>query len=477
MQHLQKRFTTGLGWGLIDNLSGTGINFLVGILLARRLTPEVFGLVGIALLFVAVSNVIAEGGFTNALIRRRKVEEVEYSTIFLLNVGTATVLYALLFAGAPLLSLFFGQPELSAVIRCIGLSVVISSLSIVPKVRLTRELAFKPQALASLCSSLLGATVGIAMVYSGYGIWSIVAQQLVRQSTYTITLWSVTREFFPLRFSPHAARSLFAFGSRILASALIDTLYNNLYLFVIGKVFAPRTLGLYTRADQFSSLLAINFAMVLQRVSLPTLTQCKDDGEKMTRALRLIFRNSALVFSLLFATICATADHLVVAVIGPQWQDTAPILRVLCVSALFQPLIVVHQNILQVYGEATLFFRLEVTKKIIAVLTVAAALFCGFSALMWGIAFIAFVSFLINAYYGSRHLPDYPLRAQFKDVAQCHLSAAALGVITYLAGVGFSSPAIALAVQWFTAATGAILLLKFIFKTDVRRLLRRQSSF
>lgn len=272
------------------------------------------------------------------------------------------------------------------------------------------------------------------MLYKGYGIWSFIVQQIVRQSLYTLTLWSFIRQVPRWQFVSSSARELSSFGSRILLSGLIDAVYNNLYYFIIGKVFKPHTLGLYSRSEHFSSILSINFAMVLQRVSLPVLTQYKHDEQQFTQFIRTLLSKSSLLFSILFAIIAGTADQLILVIIGPQWIEAAPILRLLCISALFQPLIVVHQNVLQVYGEAKLFLRIEVAKKLMAVCIVAITLFTGFTALIWGIVAIAVLSFFINAYFGNRHLHNYSWQQQVKDIFPYHTTALIIGICLYAIG-------------------------------------------
>lgn len=260
-------------WSLIENLSGTGINFLVSLILARLLGPDVYGIIAVALIFVALSNVLIDGGFSNSLIRRKVVSSEDYNTVFVINVSIAVFIYGLFFLLAPFIARFYSNAQLTEVIRYICITVIIGSFSIVPKVWLTRNLDFKRQAIASILSSTLGAGVGIMLVFANWGIWALVAQQLVRQSVYTIILLLIVPQRPRFSYSSASATNLFGYGSRILLSGIIDSLYNNLYLFIIGKMFSPRQLGLYSRSEQFSSLISVNFSIVLQKVTLPIFTK------------------------------------------------------------------------------------------------------------------------------------------------------------------------------------------------------------
>ena len=355
------------------------------------------------------------------MIRKSKVSPADYNTGFFLNTLTAVIVYGILFLCAPPFAQSLDLPILTDTVRWLGLIVIIAAFSIVPKAQLTKALNFKTQALASLSSSLIAATIAVLMLYKGYGILSFIVQQIVRQSLYTLTLWSFIRQVPRWQFVSSSARELSSFGSRILLSGLIDAVYNNLYYFIIGKVFKPHTLGLYSRSEHFSSIL-----------SLPVLTQYKHDEQQFTQFIRTLLSKSSLLFSILFAIIAGTADQLILVIIGPQWIEAAPILRLLCISALFQPLIVVHQNVLQVYGEAKLFLRIEVAKKLMAVCIVAITLFTGFTALIWGA--IAVLSFFINAYFGNRHLHNYSWQQQVKDIFPYHTTALIIGICLYAIG-------------------------------------------
>ena len=230
------KFSKGLGWGVIDNFSGTGINFIVGILLARALSPKDFSIIGVSLLLITISNIISDGGISTALVRKTKISQVDYNTGFTLNVITSVVVYIILFGIAPLLSKGLNIPVLTDVVRWLGIIIFISAFSIVPKAQLTRAINFKTQAVAASSSSILGAIVGLLLLYQGYGVWSFVVQQIVRQTTYTLVLWSSIQQLPSLQLSKDSARNLFSFGSRILLSGLIDAFYNNVYFYFIGKI-------------------------------------------------------------------------------------------------------------------------------------------------------------------------------------------------------------------------------------------------
>lgn len=471
MSELKKRTIHGLKWSFIDNISGTGVNFLVGIVLARYLTPDVFGIIGVALILVTISNVVIDGGFSNALIRTPSVSEDDYNTSFIINILTALFLYKIFFFGAPFIANFFNEEELKTVIRLIGIIVPIGSLSIVPKTRLTRDFDFKRQAIASLFASLTSAIVGIYMAYNGSGIYALVAQQLVRQSIYTLSLWCIIRTYPKLHFSPTAAKSLFHYGSRILMSGLIDAIYNNLYNFVIGKTYSPYHLGLYNRAEQFSSIFAINFSIVIQRVSLPLFTKNQKDEQAFSKSYQTLLRFTTLFTAITLLSFCAVADHLIPILIGSHWTEAIPIIRILCLSAIFQPMIMINQNILQVKGKSQLFLNIEIGKKFFSILVVGITLSCGMTYLLWGIVLVAVVSYLINSYFGSKYFPTYTLTQQFKDTLIYILPSSLMAFIAYWIVLYLNlNLYLRFLIQMLLIICGVFIILRFIFVTEYRTL-------
>lgn len=479
MQDLKKLFLKGMGWGVIDNLSGTGINFIVGIILARQLSPQEFGIVGIALVLIGISNVIIDGGLSNALIRDSKAGEREYATALTLNITVGLTLYMLFFWGAPWVSAFYKIPQLTQVIRLLSLVLLFNSITIVPKARLSKAVDFRKQAIASLCSSLISAAVGISMAFRGFGIWSLVAQQITRQSIYALCLWWQVHLLPRLGLNFRIAQHLLSFGLRILLSALLDSLYNNLYYMFIGKLYSPRQLGLYTRAEQFSSILAINFGMVLQKVSLPILTQSHENEKKMQHTFIRLLNFSTLFSALLCFSLSATAEHLIVVLIGPKWIESIDILRILCFAAFFQPLIIVHQNILQVYGKAKLFLHLEIFKKSFAVCIIVAGIAWSFTALLWGIVLISVLSLMIHAYHSRKLIPAITLTLQLHSILRYLLSIGSWMGLVYIVGTFIENPYMGLSVQLGVLALGGGIMLRFIFKEEraqIYSLLKRQNA-
>lgn len=427
----QTKTARGITWSFIDNLFSSGITFLVNLVLANLLSPAEFGVVGVTMVFVAISNALVDGGFSNALIRKLHVSEMDCQTTFVINVCVSLFLYVVLFFTSPLIAGFFNEPQLEQIIRVVALVVVFNGVSLVHRTLLIRDVDFKTQAKISVVSSVISAAVGIGMAVAGYGVWALVWQQLVRYSLNAVLLW-LMRSWMPRwMFSAASFRELFGYGSKILLSSLIDTLYNNVYYLVIGKRFTSYSLGLYARAEQFTSVFAINFATVLQRVSLPVLSQFQNDRERLCAGYRRIMRNAMLITSFALLVFCGMAESVVEVVIGSKWLPCVPYLQILCLAALFQPMNMINQNVLQVKGLSQLFLQLEIIKKVLAVVIITLCCLHGsIYALLWGSVSISFLSFFINSYYAKRYVGYSSLR-QLADVFPFMLAAAGTGAIVW----------------------------------------------
>lgn len=415
MSSLTDKTIHGVSWSFIDNLAGSGISFLVGIVLARLLTPAEFGILGMIAIFIAVSNSLIDSGFSSALIRKTDASETDYNTVFYFNLLFGLILYFLLFISAPAISHFFRQPLLIPVTRVMGIVLVINAFSIIQRTLLEKKVDFKTQAIISLSASVISGGVGIGLALNGKGVWSLVAQQLSRQLINSLLLW-IFSQWRPARlFSFVAFREMFGFGSKLMVSGLINTIYKNIYYVVIGKFYSAPQLGQYTRAELFSSVISGNMTSVIQRVSYPVLSTIQDEQERLKQAYRRVIKTTMLLSFGGMLALAAVAKPLVVLLIGEKWLPAVPFMQLLCLSEMLYPLHAINLNILQVKGRSDLFLKLEVYKKILAVGPVVAGIFGGIEMMLWGGIALSVISFLLNSHYSSE-LVNYSTRAQIMDV-------------------------------------------------------------
>ena len=399
----------------MDSISSQGVTFLVGLVLARLLTPHEYGLIGYIMILVAVFNSIVDSGFSNALIRKKDAEETDYSTAFIFNLAVSLVLMAAMVLVAGPFSLFFKEPQLVPLVRVMSVIVVINALALIQRTRLVKSVDFKTQTKASLISSVSSGAVGLAMAFGGLGVWSLVGQQISRQLINTVCLWILNRWMPSWRFSWSSFRELFGFGWKLLVSGLIDTVWKEIYQLVIGKFYSTSTLGQYTRGKQFSDIFSSNMTSIVQRVSYPVLSSIQDERERMREGYRKIIRTTMLASFVLLFGLSAVAESLLTVLIGPRWLEAAHYLQIICFAASLYPLHAINLNMLQVQGRSDLFLKLEIVKKIIAVGPLLLGIFIGIDWMLWGSLATSIIAYFLNARY-SGTLIGYPIRAQIKDI-------------------------------------------------------------
>lgn len=414
-ESLKHKTVKGVGWSFIDNLSSSGVSFLVGLVLARLLTPSEYGIMAILTIFIAVSNSIVDSGFSNALIRKTDVKRVDYNTVFLFNLVVSGLLYVVLFFAAPAISVFFKEPLLVEVMRVIGWVLVINALAIIPRTLFVKDVDFKTQTKVSLIASVSSGVVGIGMALAGMGVWSLVGQQLSRQLLNTLFLW-VYSTWRPIwEFSLQSFRELFGFGSKLLLSGLLDTVFKEIYSLVIGRCYTSAQLGQYTRASQFNQIFSSNLTTVIQRVSYPVLSSIQDESERLREAYRKVIKSTMLITFACMLGLAAVAKPLLIILIGEKWLPAVGFLQIICFSGMLYPLHAINLNILQVKGRSDLLLKLEIIKKIIAVGPLILGVLFSIEYMLWGSVCTSLIAYFLNSYY-SANLISYPTKEQVKDI-------------------------------------------------------------
>ncbi len=414
-ESLKKRTLKGVSWSFVDNIAGSGISFLVGLVLARLLSPSEFGIIGMITIFIAISNSIVDSGFSNALIRKIDAEKKDYDTVFIFNLIVSIFLYVLLFLSAPAISRFYKEPQLISVTRVIGLVLICNAFGIIQRTLLVKAVDFKTQAKISIVASFGSGIIGIGMAIYGFGVWSLVAQQLSRQflNAFFLWIWNTWRP--SLQFSMQSFKELFGFGSKLMVSGIIDTTYKNIYYLIIGKFYTPAQLGQYTRAEQFNSVFSSNLTSVVQRVSYPVLSSIQNEDERLLAAYRKVIKTTMLVTFACMLGMAAVAKPMIVILIGEKWLPAVTYLQIMCFAGMLYPLHAINLNILQVKGRSDLFLKLEIIKKMIAVFPILLGIFLGIEYLLLGSVITSFIAFFLNSRY-AEPLINYPTLQQIKDI-------------------------------------------------------------
>ena len=456
-QTLKSQTVRGMGWSAIDNVAKLGISFLVGVVLARLLSPDEYGLIGILTIFISVFNAIVDSGFSNALIRKKNATDVDFSTVFYTNLALSVVMAGGLFLLANPIAVFFEREELVPLTRVLSIVVIINALAIVQRTRLTRNIDFKTQIKITIIATIISGAIGIAMAVKGFGVWALVWQQISSAATSTVLLWVFNR-WIPKRvFSKSSFREMWSFGWKLLASALIDTTWKEIYQVVIGKCYTPATLGLYTRAQQFASIFSSNLSSIVGRVSYPVLSKLQDDIPLLREGYRRIIRTVMLAAFVLMLGMVATAKALIICLIGNQWIDCVPMLQIVCISMMFYPLHSINLNILQVSGRSDLFLKLEIIKKCVGVGPVLLGIFVGIYWMLVGSVFTGFVCLYLNSKY-SKPLIGYGFGDQLKDISGSFSVAITMAAVVWPISLLPLSEYAILPIQFVVGAAIAILL-------------------
>lgn len=406
----------GTLWSFAERFTAQGIHFLVMIVIARLLSPKEFGLIGMLTIFIAVAQSLIDSGFSQALIRKQDRTETDKNTVFFFNIAVSLALYALIYLFSPWVSSFYGEPQLTMVMRVTCLVVIIDSFGVVQRANYTIDIDFKTQTKASLIASILSGLTGIFFAFQGYGVWALVYQQLVNSLATVVVYWLFSKWYPRLRYSWKSFRSLFGFGSKLMVSGLLDTLYRNIYQLVIGKAFSAESLGYYANAHKFSDLPSSNLTSVLQRVTYPVLCTIQNEDKRLSEAYRKFLRLSAFIIFPLMCCLAAVSFPLIDCVLGEKWHYAAVLLIPISFQMMWYPIHAINLNLLQVKGRSDLFLKLEIIKKIIGITILFCSLPFGLLVMCYTGILSSLICLGINTYYTGK-LINVGFFKQAKDIS------------------------------------------------------------
>lgn len=413
---IKEKTVSGVGWSAIDSIARYGISFLVGIILARLLSPDEYGLIGILAIFINLFSVIVDGGFTNAIIRKQNATDEDYCTVFYSNFVISLFLAFILYVGADSIAYFFERPELKELTRVMSVIVIINALSIVQKAILTKQINFRLQTKISIISSISSGVVGITMAYRGFGVWALVAQQISNYLIATVLLWCFNRWLPKLIFSWQSFKDLWGFGWKLLVSGVLGSLSDDIYNAVIGKNFSPQSLGYYSRAHQFSTIFSNNITTIVSRVSFPVLSTLQNDPIRLKAGYQRVIRVTILPTFILMLGLAACAKPLIVCLIGEKWVTSSYYLQIICLYAMLNPLQALNLNAIQVVGRSDITLKLKIIKTIIALIPISLGIvFDNIYYMLLGSFITNCIAYYLNSYY-SGLLLNYSMIDQIKDI-------------------------------------------------------------
>lgn len=462
--NLKSKVLSSLVWKLLERGGTQGIQFVIQIILARLLTPEDYGVIAIIMIFIALANVFVQSGFSTALIQKKNADEEDFSSVFYLSFGIATILYAIFYFTAPLISDFYKNIELIKILRVLSLTLFLGAFNSIQNTVIAKNMDFKKQFLSSLIAGIISGLIGIFMAYKSFGVWALVYQQLSNQLIVCLTLLVVVKWRPKLRFSFPKIKKLFVFGSKLLISSLLDTLYMNITSLVIGKVYTPAMLGFYNRGNQFPQLIVSNFNGSIQAVMFSALSAEQENKLRVKEIVRRSIVTSSYIIFPLMIGLMVIAEPMVKLLLTDKWLPCVPYLRIFCLSYALWPIHTANLQAINALGRSDIFLKLEIIKKILGVTILIISLKYGVYAIAVGVLISGIISSFING-YPNKKLLNYGYLEQFKDIIPSLLLSSAMGIIVYGLALLKFTYILTIVIQTFLGLT-VYLLLSYLFKLE-----------
>lgn len=413
---LRHQAVKGVVWSAVERFSVQGIQFILSIIIARLVAPSEYGLIAMLGIFLAIAQTFIDSGFSNALIQKKNRTEKDFSTVFYFNIVIAVIVYLILFLSSPYIAAFYNESQLELITKWIGLNLIVSSFSIVQRAKLTIQLDFKTQAKASLIAVVLSGIVGVILAYRGFGVWALVTQALLNNILDTVLLWGYAKWFPSLMFSYSSFRILFSFGSKLLLSGLLHTVYINLYSLIIGKRYSATDVGYYNRAYSLAQFPSINLVGIITRAIYPIQCEVQEDEEKLNSSFILYLRMSCYIIFPLMIGLAVLAKPLVIVLLTEKWLPITTLLSILCIAYMWFPLMVLNNQLLTVKGRSDYFLKAEIIKKVVAILILLFTMPFGLEILCYGILLYNLLDYLIIVFFVKRVI-NTTYWTQIKNIA------------------------------------------------------------
>ena len=420
-------------WRFAERCGAQGVSFIVSIVLARLLAPEMYGTIALVTVFITVLNVFVDSGLGNALIQKKYADEVDFSTVFYFNLAVCLVLYAAVFAVAPVIARFYNDLELVPIIRVLSLTIVISGIKNVQQAYVSRTLQFKRFFFSTLGGTIGAAIIGITMAYKGFGVWTLVIQQIFNAAVDTLILWITVKWRPKAVFSFERLKGLVSYGWKLLVSSLLDTVYNNVRQLIIGKLYSAADLAYYNEGKKFPNLIVTNINTSIDSVLLPAMAKEQDDKDRVKNMTRRSIMVSCFIMAPLMIGLACCASNIVTVVLTEKWLPCVFFLQIFCVTYMFWPIHTANLNAIKAMGRSDLFLKLEIWKKVIGMILLLSTMFISVEAMAYSLLISTLTSMIINS-WPNKKLLNYSFLEQMKDILPSIFLAVGMGVVVYLIG-------------------------------------------
>jgi teichuronic acid exporter len=430
VSELKRKTVKGFFWSSLESLFSQGQGIIFGIFLARMLSVEEFGLLGMIIIFISIAQVFVDSGLSQSLIRKQNCTTMDYSTIFWVNLIIGVLSYVIIWVAAPYIAYFYNKPELVSLTRITSLAIIIGAVTIIQQTKLTKEIDFKTLTASSTAGTFVSGVTSLILAYYGFGVWSLVWRTIINQVIRSAILWNHNRWFPSRHLSKTLLKEHFGFSSNILFLSVVAALYKNFSNLIIGKKYSDEILGYYTTADQYSLMPSSTISNVTNKVSYPVLSEMQNDNVKLkTSVVKLITTVMYISFIIMFGLV-AVAKPLFVVVLGAKWLPAVIMFQALCLGYAISPMHVINQNVMKIKGHSNLLLKTEIIKYIIFTPLLVLGTIYGIKVLIAGIVFFYWIGFVINAMYTKR-LIGYSIIAQIIDFSPAFAIALVPALITW----------------------------------------------
>lgn len=427
MSSIKKSVLSGLFWRFSERTAAQGVSFIVSVVLARLLTPEDYGLIGLITVFISIATVFVSSGFGNALIQKKNATQTDFSSVFYFSIVMGLIMYAILFVCSPLIAKFYNEPLLIPVVRILSISLVIAGINSVQQAYVSKTMQFKRFFFSTIIGTIISAVVGIFMAYKGYGVWALVAQTLTNQVIDTCILWFTVKWRPTLEFSLKEMKKMFSYGWKLLFSSIIDTVYNNLYSLVIGKFYSAKDLGYYNRGRNIPNMVITNINGSIQSVMFPAFSNCQGDKVRLKAMVRRSIMTSTYIIFPAMIGLAAVSKPLTVLLLTEKWLPSVPFMQFSCFILAFWPIHTTNLQAINAVGRSDIFLKLEIIKKIIGFSIMLISIPFGLYVMMIGNCFSAVICSVINA-RPNKKLLSYGYKEQIMDMLPAILLSVVMGV-------------------------------------------------
>lgn len=424
-----------LSWKFAERIAAQLVTVIVSVILARMLTPQDYGIIAIVTIFITFANVFVSDGFGSALIQKKEVDALDYSSVLYFNIIFSTVLYVILFFCAPLIASFYGDEYaiLTPVLRVLGLRIIVSAVNSVQQAYVSRKMIFKKFFWSTLTGTLISAIVGIAMAYLGFGVWALVGQYLTNTTVDTVTLALSLRKKPILAFSFDRLKGMIGYGSKILGTSLLITGYQELRALIIGKMYSSEDLAYYDKGRQFPNLIVTNINTSIGAVLFPKMAQEQNDKTRIREITRKSIRFSSYLMCPLMLGLAAVAEPFVKIVLTDQWLPCVTLLQIFCVIYLFQPIHTANMQAIKAIGRSDVYLKLEIVKKVIELAVLLIVMWIGVEAIVISMAILTTAFTFVNA-YPNKKLLNYSFKQQMGDILPPVCMSLVMAIIVYFFG-------------------------------------------